>query len=60
MSTIIFKTKVYADGTADVKVKVKRNTIADVEGQKLPITLNTEYGKFVVNKTKDYPKGEVV
>lgn len=60
MSTIIFKTKVYADGSADVKVKVKRNTIADVEGQKLPITLNTEYGKFVVNKTKDYPKGEVV
>jgi capsular exopolysaccharide synthesis family protein len=60
MTTIVFKTKVYADGTADVTAKAQRNKIADVERQKLPITLNTEYGRFVINKTKYCPKNEEV
>ncbi len=60
MTTLTFKTKVYTDGTADVKVKVRRDYIADVERQKLPVVLNTEYGKFVVNKTKTCPKDEDV
>lgn len=60
MSTIVFKTKVYKDGTADVKVKVKNDNIAEVEGQKLPITLKTAYGSFVINKTKECPNEDVV
>jgi capsular exopolysaccharide synthesis family protein len=60
MTTVLFKTKVYTDGTADVKVKANKHWIADVSRQKLPVTLNTEFGRFVVNKTNACPKNKDV
>lgn len=60
MTSIVFKTTVYPDGTADVVAKEGRNTIADVDDAKLPVMLNTSYGKFVINKTAECPKDEKV
>ena len=55
---ITFKVKISDKGLADVEAKVRRDVVAEVEGAKLPVTMNTPYGKFIINKTKTYPKGE--
>lgn len=53
-----FKIKVNDKGLASVKAKVKRETIADVKKQQLPLTLNTIYGHFVIDTTAFYVPGE--
>ncbi len=55
-----FKIKVSKQGTADIKVKVKGETVAKMDNAKLPATVSTPYGDFIVNKTKFYPEGEDV
>jgi len=57
---IDFSIEVNEDGTADIKAKANKNTIADVSDVELPATLDTEYGQFVVDKTDTYPEGESV
>ncbi|WP_289741384.1 tyrosine-protein kinase [uncultured Duncaniella sp.] len=58
MSTIVFKIKVDENGLADIKAKVKRDVIADVEDVKLPAQVKTIYGDFTVLTTPDYVKGK--
>ncbi len=51
-----FKIKVNTNGLADVKLKANgKIKVTEVEDKPMPITLETKYGKFVVNKTKDFP-----
>lgn len=56
---ILFKISV-EDGKADVEAKADRNVIAEVEDAKLPVTLKTAYGTYVVDTTKYCPKNEKV
>lgn len=55
---IIFKVRVNDKGLASVKAKAKRDIIADVKDQPLPVVLNTEYGEFKIDKTKYFVAGE--
>ena len=55
---VIFKVKVGEDGLADIKAKAKRKTIAEVKDAKLPVTLNTVYGDFTIDKTQFFPTGQ--
>lgn len=57
LSTIVFKTKIHENGTADVTAKVDSETIGKVKKQKLPVTLKTDYGSFVIDTTACYPSG---
>lgn len=51
-----FNIEVRPNGLADVDVEASGKVeVATVEKKPLPITLDTKYGKFVVNKTKDFP-----
>lgn len=55
-----FKYSISKEGLADVSVKVRRDKVADIEGAKLPVTINTPYGVFVLEPTKFFPKGEKI
>lgn len=55
---LVFKVKRLDDGKIDVKVKWKRNTLADVKNVALPATVNTSYGNFVIDKTPFYDTDE--
>lgn len=58
-ATLDFKIKVDKAGElADVVVKVKGKKIADLEDLKLPATIKTIYGSYVVAKTDYYKPGE--
>ena len=59
-STLSFKININKKGLADVTVKAKKETIAEVEDMAVPATIDTPYGKFTVVKTKYYPEGESV
>lgn len=59
-TTVRFETEVYANGTADIKVEAADHTLLDLEGEKLPATLKTKYGNFVLNTTQYYPKDKDV
>ncbi len=50
-TSINFKIKVNSKGKVSVKAKAKKNTIVDVKDQNFPLTLDTSYGKFVIDKT---------
>lgn len=58
MSTLYFTVKIDTKGLADIKVKVKRETLAEVEDVKLPAKVNTEFGEFTIVTTPYYVKGE--
>lgn len=55
---IVFKFKVDEDGMTSVKAKADGEVIADVKGQKLPVSLNTAYGHFVIDTTAYFVPGE--
>lgn len=57
-STIVFKAEIDEDGKASVKAKVRRDVIGEVEDSPLPVTLETAYGRFIIDTTACYPKGE--
>ena len=58
-STLNFKVVVApGGGRADIRVKVKREVVADLKGAVLPATVKTEYGTYIVNKTDKYPDKE--
>ena len=57
--SMMFKIKV-SDNGKKVSVKVKKglfNTLAEVEGNSLPLTVKTNYGIFVLNKTDKFKEG---
>lgn len=58
MSTIKFRVKVNADGLIKVKARCRRHIIGESEGRSWPVVVNTDYGKFYVNKTKYFVPGE--
>lgn len=57
---LVFKIKVSDKGKVSVKAKAKRRTIANVKDATFPVTLDTDYGKFVLNRTPSFPEGEAV
>ncbi|MCM1519894.1 MAG: polysaccharide biosynthesis tyrosine autokinase [Lachnoclostridium sp.] len=59
-TTLHFKVKVNKEGIADISVKAKRKTVAELDDTKLPATIDTPYGQFTVSATDTYPKGESV
>ena len=59
-TTLVFKVKVDEKGAADITVKAKKETLAELEDVKLPTVVKTEYGEFTVKPTDFYPKGEEV
>lgn len=50
-----FKVKVSDKGSVSVTAKANKDEIAEVKDAKFPVTLDTPYGKFVLNKTKHFP-----
>lgn len=60
LTTVSFATEVRANGVADITVKAAGKKIGEFDDQKLPATLKTKYGSFVVDRTKDYPTGKDV
>lgn len=57
---IVFKVNVDTDGEVDVEAKVKRDVIGKVKKATFPVTLNTDYGQFIINKTSHFPVDEKV
>lgn len=56
-----FRIKVNEEGKINIKVKKGRfKTLADVDADKFPVTVNTKYGIYVVNSTKYFKAGEDV
>ena len=56
--SLIFKIKIDKDGLADITAKAGKEEIADVSGAKLPATLTTDYGVFIVDTTAAYVPGK--
>lgn len=59
-ATISFKVKVNDEGLVSVKAKARKNTIGKIEDATFPVSIDTDYGKFVLNKTNNFPAGEAV
>lgn len=57
-TSISFKVSVNEKGQANIKAKIKRNTVAKAKNVALPYTLNTPLGDFTFAKTTTYPEGE--
>lgn len=55
-----FKVSVSNKGLVDVKAKANKRVIAKVKGAKFPVTLDTDYGKLVLDKTEFFPADEGV
>lgn len=59
-TSLVFKIKVDKSGLADISVKEKKNTLYKKSDVKLPATVKTDYGTYLVSTTPSYPKGEEV
>lgn len=57
-TALLFKVKVSDKGKVNVVVKAKSDEIAEVKADGFPVTVETDYGKFVVDKTKNFIPGE--
>lgn len=57
---IVFKVKANEAGKVSVKVKAKKATIAKVTDATFPVTIETPYGNFTLDKTDNYPVDEDV
>lgn len=58
-TSVTFKIKAKADGTAHITVKAKDDKLYN-DDFKLPHTFDTPYGQFTVTPTADYPEGKDV
>lgn len=59
-ATLGFKVKVNEKGIADIQVKYRRHTIAELNDVALPTNIETPFGEFLVKKTDFYPEGKDV
>ena len=59
-TAIAFNVEVDEDGLAAVKAKADGEVIANVKDQKIPVSLNTVYGHFVIDTTAYFVPGEEV
>lgn len=57
---IRFKVYVSKKGKISVTAKAKRNTIADIETDKFPVSIKTDYGTFTLDKNENFVPGEKV
>ena len=57
-SIIEFDVEVDETGAVDIAVEAEKETIAEVEGGKFPVELNTKYGVFTLDTTRYYEPGE--
>lgn len=57
-TTLVFKIKVDEEGKADIKVKKRFHTLANIKGTTLPAEVSTIYGNYIVTTTPDYVAGE--
>lgn len=55
---LFFTVKVSDKGKVKVFVEDNKNDLAEVKADGFPVTVETKYGKFVVDKTKDFEPGE--
>lgn len=53
-----FNVKVSSKGSATVNLKAGKKLIGKYESQSLPMTMNTIYGDFTLQPTKDFEKGK--
>ena len=58
MSVLKFRIKVNKEGDIKVIVRQKGNKLATVESKTWPVSVDTPFGKFYVNKTKYFHPGE--
>ncbi len=56
--SLVFKININKKGFAEIKAKAGKEEIADVSDAKLPATLNTDYGVFIVDTTGTYVPGK--
>ncbi len=56
--SLLFKVDINREGLADIKVKVRKKTVSKEEDVRLPYTVKTPLGSFVVATTKNYVAGE--
>lgn len=59
-TTMTFKVNVDKDGKADIKMYADGKKIGQEKNLRLPVSLNTKYGRYTVLPTPDYSKGEKV
>lgn len=59
-TTMTFKVNVGKDGKADIKMYADGKKIGQEKNLRLPVSLNTKYGRYTVLPTPDYPKGKKV
>ena len=57
-TAIIFAVEVSDKGKIEIEAEDKDDTLAEVKADAFPVTVDTKYGKFVVDKTKDFVEGE--
>lgn len=55
-----FKVVADADGDVSVKVKARREVLADVKNARFPVKVATPYGEFTLEKTAYFPEDEKV
>ncbi len=58
LSNVNFKIDVNKQGLADIKVKSGRDKLANLKDVKLPVTVKTTYGTFIIKQTENYKKGK--
>ncbi len=59
-TSITFKIKANEQGKVCVKAKARKKTIVDIKDGQFPLTLDTPYGSFVLDKTSSYPAEQSV
>lgn len=57
-STLVFTVKVNDKDKADIKVKCRKNVIAEVENATFPVALDTPYGEYTIVTTPTFVSGE--
>ncbi|MCC8114066.1 MAG: hypothetical protein LIP03_08765 [Bacteroidales bacterium] len=57
-TSILFTIKADSKGEVNVKAKARGKTVAKVKDAQFPVTVETPYGNFVIDKTSHYPEGE--
>ena len=58
LSNVNFKIDVNKQGLANIKVKSGRDKLANLKDVKLPVTVKTTYGTFIIKQTENYKKGK--
>lgn len=58
MHAIRFNVSVDYEGLVDVKTKIDRETVSEIKDARFPVTVKTDFGRFILNKTPYYVPGK--